>query len=75
MFEFDTIETTPDQRTLKLTLELTPEEVELALTTDGISLRRSVMMALVAAMVTAESYETSKVLARFLPWMTSPDPS
>jgi hypothetical protein len=74
MLEFDQVEAPPPaQAALTVTLELAPEEIELALATDGTSLRRNVMMALITAMVATESGETSDALAQFIPWLEPPE--
>lgn len=50
MLDLDGIEILPPIRPLVITLEVWPEEVELALASNGNSLRRGLVLALVATM-------------------------
>jgi hypothetical protein len=64
MLNFDELEFLPPTGPTIITLEVSPEEVELALATNGNLLHAQLMMALIAAMTT----DTADPLARFLPW-------
>ena len=66
MLNFDELEFLPPTGPTVITLELSPEEVELALATNGSALQSELMMAIFAAMTTDPSEE--EPLARFLPW-------
>jgi len=50
-YDLGGIDVVPPKDPLTVTLEITPEELELAFATDGYSLRRKLLMVLIVAMV------------------------
>jgi hypothetical protein len=50
-WDWDGFDVIPPKEPISITLELKPEEIELAFATEGESLRRKVLMALVISMI------------------------
>jgi hypothetical protein len=69
MLDLDGIEILPPIRPLVITLEVWPEEVELALASNGNSLRRGLMLALIATMA-VETGDIAGAPTPPLPWVT-----
>jgi hypothetical protein len=63
MLELDGLEALPSRKPLLVTLAVRPDEIELALATNGNSLRHRLLLALVAELTTIEMADTSEPLA------------
>jgi hypothetical protein len=68
MSDLSAIHVFPSTRPLVLSLPVTPEEIELALATNGESLRLKAIMELLSELVTGEVPVCDDALAQYLPW-------
>jgi hypothetical protein len=63
MPDFDGLEALPSRGQLLVTLAVRPDEIELALATNGNSLRHRLLLALVAELTIAETADASNSFA------------
>jgi hypothetical protein len=72
MHEFCGFDALPLQATVIVSFAVRPDEIELALATNGDSLTHRLLLALVAELTTIENGEQSSPLDRCLPWGEPP---
>jgi hypothetical protein len=73
MLDFYGLDARSMKEPLLISVTVRPDEVELALATNGESLRERVLLALVSELTTVETAEPSGFLARLIPWNRTRD--